>query len=530
VNSRLAEVNAPFVRSLHQAEGCRPASLIRLIGNGLLVAVCLLLAACEYAAVEDDDVIRMGLVQAPATLDPRYATDAISSRICRLLYRGLVDFDAQLLPTADLATWQEIDPLHYRFTLIDELPLFTNGAQLTSADVVATFASVLREDSISPQRSGLAVIERFEAVDERVIDFYLNHADPLFPGRLTLSILPAESAHRSRLDTDQLIGNGAFELLGWPEPERVVLQRRADGQQVELIRVADATVRALKLIRGEIDLLQNDLPAEMITWLQQQPGVRIEQAPGSNYAYLGFNLDDPVSGDPRIREAVMLAIDRQEIIDALLGGSARMAESILPPDHWAGGRSIPSTEYDPARAAELVAEFRADGGDPTLTYKASTDALRLRIAAVIQQQLKAVGINVNIESHEWGTFYGDIKAGRFQLFSLSWVGIKMPDIFRYLFHSSAVPPQGANRGRFSDEAVDRLIVAAEAAPIGEQGRFYNELQQLLAVERPYVSLWYEDHTLVTRDSISGYRLSRDGNYDGLMTVQKGQANTAPVAE
>ncbi|RLA04110.1 MAG: hypothetical protein DRQ54_09925, partial [Gammaproteobacteria bacterium] len=85
MNSRLAEVNAPFVRSLHQAEGCRPASLIRLIGNGLLVAVCLLLAACEYAAVEDDDVIRMGLVQAPATLDPRYATDAISSRICRLL-------------------------------------------------------------------------------------------------------------------------------------------------------------------------------------------------------------------------------------------------------------------------------------------------------------------------------------------------------------------------------------------------------------------------------------------------------------
>jgi len=496
----------------------------------LLVAASLMLGACDYAAIDDDDVIRMGLVQAPPTLEPRYATDAISTRICRLLYRGLVDFDSQLRPAADLATWQKIDALHYRFTLREDLPAFSNGEPLSSDDVVATFVSVLRDDSISPHRSGLEVIERFEAISPQVIDFYLKHPDPLFPGRLTLRILPAAMAQLPRLETDQLIGNGAFDLVSWPEPERVILQRRVDGQRVELIRVADATVRTLKLIRGEIDLLQNDLPAEMITWLRQQPGVRVEQAPGSNYAYLGFNFNDPVSADSRIREAVALAIDRQGIIDALLGGAAHPAESILPPDHWAGGKGILPTVYDPLRAADLVAEYRDAGGDPTMTYKVSTDAQRLRIAAVIQQQLAAVGIKVNIESHEWGTFYGDIKAGRFQLYSLAWVGIKMPDIFRYLFHSGAVPPQGANRGRFNAVEVDELIELAEAAPIAIQGELYNDLQQLLAVERPYVSLWYEDHTLVVRDIISGYRLSRDGNYDGLMYARKEETPTGPVTE
>ena len=500
--------------------GCQTASLIKPAGKWVAIAVCLWAGGCEYAAITEDNTIRMGLVQAPTTLDPRYATDAASTRISRLLYRGLVDFDHLLMPVPDLATWQEITPLHYRFTLKDGLPAFTNGEPLISDDVVATYQSVLQEDSISPHRSGLAVIERIQAVGEQAIDFQLNHADPLFPGRLTLSILPAAMAQLPRLAVDQLVGNGAFALDSWPEPERVIVRRRADGQRVELIRVADATVRALKLMRGEIDLLQNDLPFEMITWLSQQPGIKVVQTPGSNYSYLGFNFNDPVSADARIREAVALAIDRDAIINALFGGAARTAESILPPDHWAGGRGIAPTGYDPARAAELVAAFRADGGEPLLTYKVSTDALRLRIAAVIQQQLEAVGITVKIESHEWGTFYGDIKAGRFQLYSLAWVGIKMPDIFRYLFHSSSTPPQGANRGRFNVDEVDRLIETAEVAPIAQQGHLYEQLQQMLARQRPYTSLWYEDHILVTRDTISGYQISRDGNYDGLMQVRK----------
>ncbi len=103
-------------------------------------------------------------------------------------------------------------------------------------------------------------------------------------------------------------------------------------------------------------------------------------------------------------------------------------------------------------------------------YKTSTDPVRVRIATVIQQQLAEVGIDMRLSSYDWGTFFGDIKAGRFQMYSLAWVGIKTPDIFRYAFHSSSLPPEGANRGRLASAAVDRLIEAAEqGATLEAQG-------------------------------------------------------------
>ncbi len=98
-----------------------------------------------------------------------------------------------------------------------------------------------------------------------------------------------------------------------------------------------------------------------------------------------------------------------------------------------------------------------------LQYKTSTDPVRIRIATVIQQQLADVGIDLQLLSYDWGTFYGDIKAGRFQMYSLAWVGIKTPDIFRYAFYSDSLPPEGANRGRLADARVDQLIEAAEQA-------------------------------------------------------------------
>jgi peptide/nickel transport system substrate-binding protein len=85
-------------------------------------------------------------------------------------------------------------------------------------------------------------------------------------------------------------------------------------------------------------------------------------------------------------------------------------------------------------------------GAPRIVYTTSTDPFRLRLATIIQHQLSAAGFEVELRSYDWGTFYGDIRAGRFQMYSLMWVGIKLPEIFRYAFHSESRPPVGANRG------------------------------------------------------------------------------------
>jgi peptide/nickel transport system substrate-binding protein len=133
-------------------------------------------------------------------------------------------------------------------------------------------------------------------------------------------------------------------------------------------------------------------------------------------------------------------------------------------------------------------------------------------------------MDVELRSYDWGTFFGDIKAGRFQLFSLTWVGIRSPDIFRYAFHSASVPPSGANRGRFASPLVDRLIGEAQGAiDIEAQAKLYRRLQHYLCETLPYVPLWYEDQVFVARREVQGYRLSVDGNYDALATVRRSQA-------
>jgi peptide/nickel transport system substrate-binding protein len=205
-----------------------------------------------------------------------------------------------------------------------------------------------------------------------------------------------------------------------------------------------------------------------------------------------------------------------------MAGAAKPASALLLPDHWAGNADLKKITYNPERARVLLAEAGFTNNNPLrLTYKTSTNAFRVRLATVLQSQLKEVGVEVDLRSYDWGTFYGDIKAGNFQMFSLSWVGIKTPDIFRYVFHSNAVPPNGANRGRYSDAVSDRLIESAgAAATLEKQAIAYKKLQKRLLEQLPYVPLWYENHVFAARDGISGYRLGLDGNYDGLVDVIK----------
>ena len=150
---------------------------------------------------------------------------------------------------------------------------------------------------------------------------------------------------------------------------------------------------------------------------------------------------------------------------------------------------------------------------------------------MIQSQLKAVGIEVELRSYDWGTFFGDIKGGNFQLYSLSWVGIRTPDIFRYIFASDSLPPAGANRGRYSSLAVDRLLQQVESAgTLERQANLYHRIQQQIHQDLPYVPLWYEAQVSASNPRISGYRLMADGNYDGLGLVRLRQSQEARDAQ
>ena len=518
----LIERSSKTAHSAHAASLSRRQFLktsVALSSAGFLVSG---LSACTPQTNPNE--IRVGITARPRMLDPRKATDALSSRVNRLLYRQLIDFDEQFKPKPDLADWQQLSPLHYRFTLQTD-SVFHNGQRLTSADVVATYKSVLDPDFGSAHSGSLKGIASIEAVGQYQVDFILKEPDPLFVGRLVIGILPEpliESEHKFQ---ESPIGSGACQFVLMNEQKLVL--KRPDGVELVFIPVKDATVRVLKLQKGELDIVQNDLSPELVHYCQNQPELIVNWSAGTNFGYVGFNFEDPLLSQLAVREAIAMGIDRQAIIDAMFDGHARLAGGLLVPEHWSGVPEINGFEYNPNKAKALLKQAKIPAGllnsDGLLefSYKTSNDPTRIRLATIYQSQLKKIGIHLNVQSYDWGTFYNDIKKGRFQMYSLAWVGVKSPDIYQYVFDSEAIPPNGANRGRYRDAKADELIQQAlEQTNLDEQAKTYRALQIHLQETLAAIPLWYEDQYIVSRTGMSGYQLFNDGRFDGLLNVIK----------
>ncbi|MEN8212794.1 MAG: ABC transporter substrate-binding protein [Pseudomonadota bacterium] len=482
-----------------------------------LLSLLLILGGCDSSPPSH---IRFGVQSLPQNFDPRYATDATSERVNHLLYRGLVRFDRQRSPVPDLADWTRPEIDRYRFKL-KERSLFDDGSSLSMHDVAATYHAILDPDNHSPHRSTLSVIREIRVVDEMTLEFILKRPDPFFPSYLVTGILPRRLIASGHDFSLQPVGSGRFRLLQ-RDASHLLLLRKRDRQKIELVLVKDPAIRVLKLLRGEIHLMQNDLSPSLVEYLSGQSRITLMSTAGSNFSYLGFNLEDPLTADHRIRAAIAHAIDREAIVHYVFHDRARLANALFPPEHQLADRELHTIRHDRQRARELLAEAGYDDQRPLrLSYKTSSDPFRLRLATIIQHQLAEVGIIVEIKSYDWGTFFGDIKSGNFQLYSLTWVGIKTPDSFRYIFHSDSTPPVGANRGRYRSQQVDSLIELAETQQqIEQQIPLYRQLQRELLSDLPYVPLWYEDQVVAWRhQQVSGYRVTADGNYDALEQIQ-----------
>lgn len=467
-----------------------------------LIILCLL--SCSKPATHAD--IRFAIAQAPLNLDPRYATDASSERINRLLYQSLVDFDAQSKPRPSLATWMQISPTKYRFTLRPAISHFHNGESLQAKDVVATYQSLLALKD-SPHAEEFVNVIKIQSISNNIVEFTLTNPDDQFPTRLIIGILPASLVAQKHDFTHQPVGNGALKFVSWQGVLK--LTRVSDGQQYVLAEVKDPTVRVLKLERGETDLLAGDLPPELVGYLKQKQDIHVTESVGANFSYLGLNLQDAQLKKLLVRQAIAHAIDRKAIIQQVLVGSSREAGAILPPEHWAGNAELKPYDYNPALSRQLLQQ--AGVKLPLkLVYKTSTDPQRVRLATIMQAQMADAGIDMQIKSLDWGTFFEDVKQGNFQLYGLTWVGIKTPEIYAKAFGTDFTPPNGLNRGRYSDATLDELLVNGD----------WQAVTQRIHQQLPYIPLWYEAQFAAMRQNLTGYSVQADGNWDGLVSIRR----------
>jgi peptide/nickel transport system substrate-binding protein len=240
--------------------------------------------------------------------------------------------------------------------------------------------------------------------------------------------------------------------------------------------------------------------------------------------YLGFNLRDPILKDVRVRQAIAYALDRRPMIEYLLGGQAEPARSVLPAQSWAYNGDVPAYDHDPDKARRLLDAAGypvVNGVRFHIVMKTSTIESTRLMVAVMQQQLREVGIALDIRSFETATFLFDVTHGAFQMYGLRWIGgNEDPDIFEYTSDSAKFPPNGANRAFYFNPRVDALIDQArrEVDP-NVRKPLYAEVQRILAEDVPYIDLWYLDNVLVHTRRVKNVKLNPSGNFDFLRTAE-----------
>jgi peptide/nickel transport system substrate-binding protein len=411
---------------------------------------------------------------------------------------------------------------------------------MTSADVAYTFRRFLDPDFVSARKGAYSDLEAVDPIDRYSVAFRLRRPSAAFPASLTnIGIVPEGSGPTT---ADAPIGSGPYRFVEFAADDHVTLEafdgyyRGAPSNPGLVFKVVpDETMRGLELRKGDVDLIVNDLSPDIVHSLRGNSDLSVTTAPGTDYAYIGLNLQDPVLQDRRVRQAIGYALDREAIVRYLRRDQARVTAGMIPSMSWAYADDMFGFTRDVDRAMALLDEagYRdPDGPGPAprleLTLKTSTtEAYRVQ-AAAIQHQLAEAGIALTLRSYEFATLFSDVIRGNVQLYTLIFTGgsVADPDILRRVFHSTQVPPNGFNRAHYANPEVDRLLDYATATlDEQERRRAYIAAQGIIAEDAPMISLWARSNVAVARSDLTGIVLSPVGDFDFLRGVSAGPRRT-----
>lgn len=475
-------------------------------------------------------------------LDPRYAITNYDTKISRLVAPGLTTSDTQSMePAFELAASIERAGSDHTWDITLRPGLrFSDGTPVTSADVVFSYHSTMDERYKAVHRSSFQ--ERFlwvEPLDPTRVRFHLLEPIGTFLSDLDFGILSSAAAGDDGVFEDGVVvGAGPFRVVS-VGAEDAVLERNphywgtpAAIDRVRVRVVRDQNARALMMVGGSADLVQNEVRSDLIDDIAARGRIHVANGPSAILTYLMLNNRHPILGDVRVRQAIALSIDRAGIVAAKFGGRAVLASGLLPPGHWAYNPDVPRYGLDRARAAALLdaagyPDPDGPGGAPRmrLSYKTSADAFRVAVARVIASQLGEVGIEVDVQSFEFGTFFTDVKKGNFEIGSMQTSAITEPDWAYTYFHSERIPTADNihvhNRWRYANPELDRLLEAGRR----EMDRtrrlaIYREVQTILARDVPVVPLWHEDNVAVMNVDLENFEIMPNARFRGLVTAGK----------
>ena len=544
---------------------------IRLL---LALTACAALAGCNGdRESRADEVVAAGppahgdtFIQASigdiGGLIPSLTSDQSSHEVGGMIYDGLVktDKDLNLAPAMAESWTYSRDCLELTFKLRRDVK-WHDERPFTADDVVFTYQAMINPKTPAPFKEGFLLIKDVTAPDPYTVR--VRYGEPyaravetwntdMLPKHLLESFAEAGTLRESPQNSWP-VGTGPYRFQEWKPGEKVVLVANPEYYEGRpyLSRIVYRVIPSQATIFLELKAKGVDYVSTLtgIQYARQTEYPAFRKAyrkfryPASDYTFLGFNLKDPRFADRRVRQAFAYAINKQELIDGVRLGLAREANGPIRPGTWAYTEDVRHFDYNPEKAKALLAEAGwkdrdgdgivkdADGKPFTLTIRTNQgNDERKKIAEIIQQRLKDVGVQAEIQLIEWAAFIKEfVKPRRFELIVLGLGTGVDPDQY-VVWHSSQRGPDQMNRTGYANPEVDHLLEVGRTSCVEkDRVQTYHKIQQILAEDLPMIFLYFRDALPVVSSRIRGVSPAPAGilyNFDDWYVPKAQQRYTA----
>lgn len=485
-------------------------------------------------------VFTRALTTEPPGLDPAGAQGSGQNVVLPYLFDTLVAQDASNTVQPLLAeTWEIADDAKSIYFTLREGITFHDGTPLDAEAVVFSFER-LRDPALkSPMAASLKAVTAIEAVDARTVRFAFEAPSATFFSTITSPyasiVSPTAVKAEGEAFAQKPVGSGPFKLKEWTPGVSIVLERNPDYnwappmvenqgapylEGIAFPVIPDAAAQLTALKAGESDVIFLNSP-DQITRLREDSDVALEEVSLNSLAYLGFNTAKAPLDDVKVRQALSHAVDKAAIVQAALGGEGAAAFAPMATTLLGFDESLKSAElgYDPAKAEALLAEagftksgdtfwIGADGQPLGLVLLTSTRAPNQDVATVIQSQLKAIGVAVEIQQLDATAAGKAAVEGQYDL--LLWrYDWNDPDVLNVNLNSARIG--STNRVFYANEQVDALLAQAAAElDAAKRAELYVEAQQLILADAPWQPLYTPVDMVALNPRVKGVVVSSMG--------------------
>ena len=489
---------------------------------GLLIFVGAALLTTAAGAAEEPQrggTLQVGIQGDVTTMDPHMSTSAVDRDLYYQIYNVLVGLDPNLNIVPELAErWETPNPFTYLFHLRRGVK-FHDGTDFNAEVVKWNVERMLDPASGSIRRSELASVKSVAVLDSHTVRFDLKEPDAALLATLTdrsgIMVSKAAVEKYGRDYARNPVGSGPFQLAEWVKDDYIRLRRfpaywRAGAPYLDEIvykPIPDHTVKLTALRTGTLDII-DELPPKDVAPLKAYQRLKVIETPGLGYRRIELNSSRPPFNNKFLRQAVAWAVNREAIHRAVFFATGAVAQGPIPPRSWAY-EALPGYGNAPdlAKAKQKLAE----GGQPNgfkFVLNIINTPVALKMAQIVQDNLKKVGIEMEIALLELGAWVEKRKAGQFDGAEALWSGRPDPDgnMFSHLTTGGA-----NNWGKYGNPRLDELLRQARSSPSqGDRKRLYGEALRILIEDSPLVFLHHDAWTKAWDEKVYGYVEIPDG--------------------